>query len=397
MKIGLVSDSPSVTTGFGKTTKNIAQGLVDAGHQVVCFGFKAQGFSFNPQDYPYKIWTVGSTWQDIMKPYLDYEKPDVLFFNSDIYNLKELLEHSLVCGWQGPICGYLVFDGTPVYKKYLNVLHHFVAIAVSSQAASNYLNKNGFHDLLISPPGVNPGVFYPSQQRVQLRKKAGLADYFLVGVFGRNRERKQLVRVLKALQLLKARRLEDILVYFHCVPNGYWNLSEISSQWDIEEQVLFDKNLLDETKGVSPSPEVALSHETQAASSPCMPSEFTYTHRINCCDLIVNVAHTGDVEHVIIESQACGVPLAHTDDKGIMAEYLGKASIRLVASDVGIGKMGQQLFYVAPETIANAIQEVKTNEELRKQMIREGLENTKKFPWSAMRTMAKDLIKQITL
>ena len=34
----------------------------------------------------------------------------------------------------------------------------------------------------------------------------------------------------------------------------------------------------------------------------------SYVDRINCCDVIVNVPHSGDIEQVILETQSCNVP-----------------------------------------------------------------------------------------
>lgn len=395
MKIGLISDSPTRTTGFGKTTANIAAGLVKAGHEVVCFGFKATGQNFNADHYPYKIWSVGSKWQDVMKPYLEYEKFDALFFNMDIYNLKEVVDHCIDCGWDGPLSGYIVFDSYPVYPEYLDVLKRFSSIAVSTEASANYLKANGFFDVLISPPGVNPELFFPSPKREELRQIAGLSDYFVVGVFGRNRERKQQVRVLSALKTLIEKGEKDILVYLHCVPNGYWKLMEIAKELGVEDYLLFDAALYDETKGIRRTPLKLNTSERVAATQPCMPSDFGYVDRMNCCDMVVNVAHSGDFEHVIIESQACGVPLAHTHDQGVMSEAIGKGGILLEACDINIGKIGQRLFFVAPDTITEAVLQVKNDPTFRKQLIRRGYLNAMKYPWDKMRKMAGDVVAKL--
>jgi hypothetical protein len=59
MKIGMISEAPFLSTGFGVTGNQIAQSLAFAGHDISYFGIGAIGEIFDRSLYPYKIWTVG--------------------------------------------------------------------------------------------------------------------------------------------------------------------------------------------------------------------------------------------------------------------------------------------------------------------------------------------------
>jgi glycosyltransferase involved in cell wall biosynthesis len=85
--------------------------------------------------------------------------------------------------------------------------------------------------VIAAPHPVDAGLFRPLPYRDALRRAAGLDGRFVIGVFGRNTERKQQPRVMMALQQLRARgKADDIIAYFHCQPTNEdpwlssWNL-----------------------------------------------------------------------------------------------------------------------------------------------------------------------------
>jgi glycosyltransferase involved in cell wall biosynthesis len=390
MKIGIISDSPTVTTGFGITTDQIARGLAAAGHEVVCFGIKAYGETFDRSSYPFRIWTIsvgeGTGWSSLLVRFLDYERLDALLINSDLYNMKEILDYCRQASWRGSVIAYVILDGVPAYRAYLENIANLQVHLASTRFSARYLEENGYPDVAVAPPGVDRSVFKPLPEARSLRRRAGLEDRFVIGVFGRNTERKQQARVLNALDYLRRTgAASDLLVYFHCNPRAYWHLDEIAETLGIRDRVLFAGDTFEETAGVD---YVGSARESAApaAAVPCIPADYSYVERMNCCDLIVNVAHCGDFEQVIIEANACGVPLAATDDQGIMSEAMGEGGLLLEPADVSYGGIGQKIYMVNPEAVARAILAVKENGALRDELRRKGMENAMKYPWERLRS-----------
>ena len=124
-----------------------------------------------------------------------------------------------------------------------------------------------------------------------------------------------------------------------------------------------------------------------------MPSDFGYIERLNCCDLIINAPHSGDVEHIIIESQSCGVPLANTDDAGIMTEAVGDGGLLLQPVDVSWGRIGERIYLADSQAIADAIRSVKQNSALRRQLRQRGFNNVKAYSWSRMRETMVQVVR----
>ncbi len=395
MKVALIADSPTLTTGFGVTTNRIARALTSSGHQVVCFGLKLYGEIFDRAAYPFRIWTVaidpGAPWGELLRRFLDHETPDVVFVNMDIYNLEEVLGYCARAIWSAPMVVYLVLDGIPAYARYLRRILDFAEILVTTEAGAEYLRRCGAKRLHLAPPGVDRDVFRLLPEVGELRRRAGLEGKFLVGCFGRNCERKQQPRILQAVNILhSAGKARNIYLYFHCKPRAYWHLDEIAEQLGLNDRVLFpNEGDFNETAGV---PYLAGPSDSSMSEIPPqtvhIPPSYGYVQRMCCCDLIVNPAHCGDFENVLIESQACGVPLAATDDCGIMAQAMGAGGILLPSADVDRWKVGQRKYHVDVQSIADAIHDVKSDSRRSAELRARGFENAEKYPWSRLEKAA---------
>jgi len=386
--IAILSDAPTLTTGFGVTTKRIAAALHEAGWNVACFGLKAR-----PEEVidstDYHIWPAerGGHWTDSLGQFLAVMRPRLLVLNMDAYNAVECLDAIRAAGWSGPVVSYVVFDGLPVGKYYLNAQRSCDAILASSHTAASYLRDSGLQVVGVAPPGVDQSVFAPYSDTASLRRQLRLADTTVIGVFATNTERKQIARVLSALPAVRDELATSrILLYLHCRPTGYWRLADIAYDLGVGENVIFPAvSAFDEMRGVPTSGRWAAS-TAEARPDGVLAPEVPYVDRINCCDVVVNVPHSGDIEQVILEAQACGVPLIHTDDQGVMAEAVGAGGVLLRACDVGIGRTGERTHHIAPADIAEAIVLTVRDQALRARLRRAGLENARQYTWAALET-----------
>ncbi len=387
MVVAILSDAPTLTTGFGVTTRRIADALSCNGHEVACFGLKA-----TPEDVgdglAYRVWPAeqGGHWTETLGEFLTVIKPRVVLLNMDAYNATECVDACRSAGWDGPVVSYVVFDGLPVSGYYLGTQRSCDAVLASSHAAADYLRASGVRVAGVAPPGVDGTVFRPPRAPTVLRERAGLADTTVVGVFATNTERKQIARVLAAFPAMQAElRGSRLALYLHCRPTGHWRLADMATDLGIADRVLFPApTSFDERRGVPTAGGDTPSAVLSPGPTGTLPHSLSYVDRLNSCDVIINVPHSGDVEQVILESQACGVPLIHTDDNGVMAEAVGGGGVRLAARDVGVGRAGQRLHHVAPDDITAAAVRLLGDPVLRADMIRAGFENASSYNWMAL-------------
>ncbi|MFE9098029.1 hypothetical protein [Streptomyces sp. NPDC007264] len=395
MTVAVLADSPTLTSGFGRTTGHIAGALARAGHDVACFGIKARPGDLRP-GLPYSVWPAeqGGHWTDTLPEFFATVRPDVLLLNMDAYNALECVEVCARAGWDGPTVSYVCFDGLPVSRTYLEAQRSCAAVWATSRTGAAYLESEGIAVAGHAPPGVDPEEFRPDPDREALRARAGLAGASVVGVFATNTERKQVARAVAgfaaAVRLLPGR---DLRLYLHCRPRGHWDLRELADRHDVGGRLIFPSaDDFEEHRGVLTTGTGARSGARKTAGLPSLPPEFSYVDRINVCDVLVNVPHSGDVEQVIIEGQACGVPLLHTDDEAVMSDAVGPGGILLPAADVGTGRIGQRLHHVSAHVIGVALAEV-LDDPVRGAALRTaGLANAASYPWSVLENAALAMV-----
>ena len=397
MKIALISESPSVATGFGVNCGHLTRLLAEQGHEVVCFGVCALGQPFDPARYACRIVPMPRDQRDaldFLPAFLRDEQPDVLFVHYDLAAVCRFVDAARAAGWAGPIITHVVIDGIPTGEEYLDVLRTVTASITPTHTAANYLRDSGVARVIAAPHPVNPAVFRRLPNRHELRQAAGLAGRFVVGVFGRNVERKQQPRVMLALQQLRLAGLAgDIVLYLHCQQNredpwlNSWDLVSVARQLDIADQVLFPQAGFQQLAGIPYEHQagVAAGAPASTPARPALPVEYSYVERLNCCDLIVNAPYSGAFELVALEGQLCGVPVAVTNDGGPMAEVVGDSAILLDPIDVGIYSSGGRQHFVAPRTIAEAIRTLQHDDELREALIRKGFANAARYTMDPLR------------
>jgi glycosyltransferase involved in cell wall biosynthesis len=180
-------------------------------------------------------------------------------------------------------------------------------------------------------------------------------------------------------------------LYLHCRPVGYWRLHDLAADLGVADQVTFpDGAAFDEWRGV---PTTGNGRPAAGGPPADRPVDLSYVDRINCCDVVVNAPHSGDIEQVILEAQACGVPLVHTDDQGVMAEAVGPAGLLLPARDVGFSATGGRMHHVAPEAVAEAVVRLARSPQLRDDLRAAGLANAARYTWAALESGVRTAVE----
>lgn len=395
MKIALISESPSVTTGFGTHARHLVGLLDELGHQTVVFGVCAEGIPFDPAAYPCRIVPMPRDQKEAIEQlggFLAAERPDVLFVHYDLAAACRFIERARAEGWAGPIIAHIVIDGLPFNRSYLTPLRTIDCIITPTHTAARQLLSLGLTQTVAAPHPVDATLFRPLQNRAALRRAAGLERRFVVGVFGRNVERKQQPRVMLAVQhLVESGQGDDIVLYLHCQPRNEdpwlnaWDLADLAEQLGIADRVLFPPADFRQLDGMRYAPsEAAL---PVAAAHPAIPDIFGYVERLNLCDLVVNVPYSGAFELATLEAQLCGVPVAVTNDHGAIAEVAGDAALLLEPVDIGIHPSGGRQCFVSPQTIAAAISAVRADPALRADLVARGIANAQRYTLEPLRVV----------
>lgn len=379
MKIVIISQSPLWTTGFGVTCNKIAFSLANAGHHVTCFSLGED--SNEKQEHPFAIYPVAwSQAYNELSFVLKNIKPDVILINFDINAVRYFMNFCTSLSWEKNVYAHLVIDGFPVHNDMINVIKKIKGIIVPTRASKKYLISHGVKNILYAPHGIDKKFFFSIEDKPSLRAKIGITgkanNKFIVGVFAKNEERKQLPKVLLALHyLIYNLNQKDILLYLHTQAktdhNKGWDLEFIVNTLRLNKHVIFTaKNFL-QNKGVD---RISVSKN----------NSLSYVERLNICDLIVNIPFSGGFELCNIEAQACGIPLLTINDEGNIKEIVGESAFLIQPCVKNIWGNGAVINTINEKELAEKILFIKNNPQLQDSIKAAGLENSKKFTWQPL-------------
>lgn len=403
LRIALISESPARTTGFGTTSRIIADTLYDAGHDVHCFGLGLGNTPGTQLKLPYSIWATGSSGLEsrLLSHFFQVANPEIVILNADIAAVNSWIPKVVAAGYHGPLVGHIVVDGLPTYSHIHSNIDNLGLIMAPTETTAEYLRSLVRSQVWTVPHGVDRSIFRPIENRDEIRAEAGLKNEFLVGIFGRNVYRKQHVRVLQAAKLLQGDSSSpSVHLYFHCQPVDFegregWNLLELAKRMQLVDSVTFPDPNFVHTNGVPYS-------RTQSNSSPCSPVgdeakrfwpvNHSYVERLGSCDLIVNPAIAGGFELIILEAQSVGVPIAVTDDKGNMMEVMGAGGIKMTPIDTSIWRFGGLSHFVSPVEIAAVINGLRFDNSVLMTLRAAGFDNVKRFDWADLREAARNAV-----
>jgi glycosyltransferase involved in cell wall biosynthesis len=159
IKVGVISDDPNITTGFGAVSRAVVKGLIKRGFRVAAMGIQNPIVGKtklvpedirrifgevvnNPQLPTAKMMTrvfeeklseleLCTTWRgcshdpsgfDMIEQFLKIEKPDVLYINYDPGNIRNILNGIQDAHVDIPIVAYVPIEGSPVIPQYIEML-----------------------------------------------------------------------------------------------------------------------------------------------------------------------------------------------------------------------------------------------------------------------------------
>jgi glycosyltransferase involved in cell wall biosynthesis len=399
LNLAVISESPFMTTGFGVSCRNYCAQLSNIGWNIYCFGVGFTGF-VPDRKLPFKVWFSGRDSNDFYKDiplFLEVVKPDLVLLIGDAEYYIPLWLEQLLREEVSPskIIGHVVADGLPLSNRSKAMLSKLTLVLTGTLTLTKYLKHECDISSIFVPLGIDLDVFQPLDlgQKIRLRRGLGLEASFLIGIFGRNSERKQHPRIIEAVRILREKyKQNDMVLYMHCQPvddsdlQG-WNLHEVSDFLGVSDCITFPEDL-NQLQGIELVKDRVVDEDYRKMTF----NELSYIERIGVCDLVLNTPWFGGCELISLEAQACGIPIATINDGGSIAEIAGPGAI-LMDTGFGIGPTGAVQFLVAPDVIAQNVLRIKGDHSLRTRLASVGTAHVKQYKWSsASRILSESLL-----
>jgi glycosyltransferase involved in cell wall biosynthesis len=326
-KIVYMSDSPTISTGYGRVSRELTMALHNAGHDVTVVGWGYQG---EEHTYPFKILPCNTHTEnfgeDILAKFIRDEQPDFLFTLGDPWMteyLPSLEERKTVC-W----ISYFPIDGYPVPPNWHNWIKNIDIPVVFSKFAFGLVKEILGRNPVFIPHGVDTTVFKPLDNVSELRKEIlGTDDKFIVGCVARNQPRKNIPALIKGFAEF-AKNKDDVALYLHMqLRDVGWNIDELVTRFDLHDKAYHtsgfnamngvpdsELNKIYNIFNVMALPTMAEGFglpilEAQSAGTPVLVTDFSA-----CTELVVDRQELIKVKDTLIMGRGIEQAVADTDD-----------------------------------------------------------------------------------
>lgn len=386
MRVAIISDSPSLPTGFARTTRSIVKALVETGHEVACYGLGIFEEVSDRTHYPCTIWPAGDNdekLREMFLPFLAGEKPDAILINYDLMTTLSWMRFLTKAVPAVPVISHLIIDGLPVYAELLRALNRCAAIIVVTQCAQAQVAAAVSAPVYYLPHMVDCKKFHPLENAETIKRRL-FGDSFVIGTVAQNRSRKQLDQTFHSIRLLRdAGRNPVFLLHTDKIRGlrvGGKPLRKIVEYFEIEDIV----HITESHKTTNAAAEDANGASGHFGDSLKIHQlgALTVPERLNLCDVALVASAFGGFEYGIIEAQSCGIPVCVTDDSGNMMEVAGQACEPLRPVLFEFTDYGAKIWKLTPETIATAISHIIDSPQRSQELRTRGIQNAKRYDQS---------------
>ncbi|HKO96492.1 MAG TPA: glycosyltransferase family 4 protein [Pyrinomonadaceae bacterium] len=222
MKILWLSDSPTSPSGFGNITRFVCAGLAGKGHQVAILGCETPRLT-RRRHYTIYPFVSEASGTDLLLPYLDQLRPDVLVTAADPWRVSYIAdpaitdfmrERKIVWALYYPIDSDWGRGSLP--PTLIQLLRIVDLPIVMSHYGRDLSQINGVTAAYI-PPGVDTKAFSRPSNKTSAKKALGYGGRFVVLSDARNQRRKLWPRTLEVFRRF-AKGKDDVLFHLHCDP-----------------------------------------------------------------------------------------------------------------------------------------------------------------------------------
>jgi glycosyltransferase involved in cell wall biosynthesis len=289
-KILYMSDSPTITTGYGRVSKMLCDSFVEAGHTVIVVGWGQDGDITTNSKYQIVPCDIGRDrfGEDIIAQLIRREKPDILFTLGDPWMTEYIpqLEERKAVTW----ISYFPIDGYPIPPAWRNWIANADVPVVFSKFAKELIHKTFDLNTALIYHGVDTKTFKP-MDKAEIKAGYNASDLFIIGTVARNQPRKNLPALIKAFSIF-AKNKPDTVLYMHTqIRDAGWNIDELVNTYGISDKAFTTSNF-NAIKGIS---------------------DIDLVKIYNLFDLFVLPTMAEGFGLPILEAQSCGIPVLVTD------------------------------------------------------------------------------------
>lgn len=387
-RVLLIGDGIALTTGFAQVIKQVAAELVQRGHHVEQLAALEIGPQYDAEPYrslgvePYFCNSYDHIGRQVLPVIYERINPDVVFINTDagtanIWRRVFAVNPEM----QAPVVLYAPIEGAPICPPYARPFEWADVAYTYTRWSQERLKAEWKLDVPYVYHGVDTNVFKPLDEglRIAVRKSLGWHDKLVISYVARNAGRKAQDRLIKAIAELKARGIDDVLLYLHCKS---WDNNQLQG-WDLRGVAHFC--------GVTDQVQFADQHDAAKGER-----QIGLAQKYAASDLYVHPAKVEGFGLPLLEAAACGLPIVVPADGGNIQEVAGPAALLLLEPhDIETWFNGAQIVNLHPGQLAEAIRFAKDNPTARKKAGQAARQWAKRFSWEKMRITLADAIERV--
>jgi len=259
VKLLWIGDSPTVSTGFGRVSQGVLEGLYQTGrYDISVLGINHQVGDPHRYEGMFKIYparSMGNVYGfNRVQEVISKVKPDYIVINNDLWIASEYVKD---IPENNRIIVYSPVDALPVQSEWLEAIDKVNARVVTyTEFAKNGIQSARNINVNVIGHAVDTDEFYPIDDARKFMANIN-PDIFIVQNVNRNQPRKRLDLFLKAMKLwlerLPKSDRENVNFYYHgTLKDVGWNLAQLAQRWGIDDRLLIsDQTNLSPAQGVN--------------------------------------------------------------------------------------------------------------------------------------------------
>lgn len=377
-KIVYMSDSPTITTGYGRVSKELATTFYNAGHDITVIGWGYREGMDNP--FPFKIIPCDSHQdrfgEDILAKFIREEKPDILLTLGDPWMTEYIpsMEERRTVAW----ISYFPIDGYPIPPNWHSWIKNADVPVVFSKFAFELVAQVLGHNPLFIPHGVNTAIFRDLNDKKELKSQIlNVRDKFVVGTIARNQPRKNLPALIKAFSEF-AKNKDDVILYMHTqIRDVGWNLDEVVHRFGVHDKV-YTTNNFSALVGIQDEQLNNIYNTFDIFALPTMAEGFGLP---------------------ILEAQSCGVPVLVTNFSACTELVVSRQELIKVKDTLVMGRGIEQAIVDTDDMVQKLNffynDWKKRDSKVAKSLKIEGRKKAESMDWSVINNDFLSLIEQV--
>jgi len=385
IKLLHMADSPAVSTGFGRVSQAVLEGLFNKGdYDIYVLGINHPIGEPHKYEGMLKIYPAASRGNvfgfNRIAEVVEKVRPDIIIINNDLWIIFEYLK--LIAGGNR-IITYSPIDALPVQRSWLEMIKaaNSKTVVYTNYARNGILSVDKDLDVRIIGHGVDIDEFYLNEDA---RDYANLTkDLFIIGNVNRNQPRKRLdLFMLGMAKWINSKSKSDkeiIRIYYHgAMQDVGWNLTDLAHRYGI-----LDNFMITNQNGFTPATGVPLQDLCRIYS---------------LMDLQVMTSSGEGFGLSPFESAACGVAQVVPDSSATKELWEGIAPlIKISHTDVLTGGINTESKVIDIDSMIEIVDDLYTNRDKLRELAKRCYRyvHQEMFTWEFVVNKFDNLIKEV--